>query len=109
MFLADTLTRAYQPGPEVNTCDFFQHLEEVDHTATLAVSPERLEQLRHASAEDAELQMLRKTILQGWPERKSDTLECVHAYFDFRDELTIQDQLLFKGPRLVVPLAMPRR
>ena len=30
----------------------------------------------------------------------------VHPYFDFRDKLTIQDQLVFKGAQLVVPAAM---
>ena len=28
------------------------------------------------------------------------------SYFDFRDELTVQDQLIFKGAQLVVPAAM---
>ena len=38
--------------------------------------------------------------------RKSDVPECIHPYFDFRDELTVQDQLVFKGAQLLVPAAM---
>ena len=52
------------------------------------------------------MQALRETILRGWPESKSEVLECVLPYFDFRDELTVQDQLVFKGAQLVVPAAM---
>ena len=36
MFLADTLSCAYLP--EVNTCEFAQNLENVDHTSSLALS-----------------------------------------------------------------------
>ena len=52
------------------------------------------------------MQALRETILRGWPGCKSDVPECVPPYFDFRDELTVQDQLVFKGAQLVVPAAM---
>ena len=52
------------------------------------------------------MQALCETILRGWPECKCDVPECVLPYFDFRDELTVQDQLVFKGAELVVPAAM---
>ena len=52
------------------------------------------------------MRALRETILQGWPGSKSDLPECAYPYFDFRDELTVQDQLIFKGAQLVVPAAM---
>ena len=52
------------------------------------------------------MQALWKTIQQGWPESKSDLPESVHAYYDIRDELIVQDQLVFKGPLLVIPAAI---
>ena len=70
MFLADTLSCAYLP--EVNTCEVAQNLEKVDHTNSLALSDDRLLQLKHASANDPVLQVLRETIRCGWPESKSD-------------------------------------
>ena len=33
---------------------------------------------------------------------------CLHPYFDIRDELTIQDELIFKHHQLVVPRALRR-
>ena len=54
------------------------------------------------------LQVLRETICRGWPESKSDVPEIIHAYYDYRDELTVQDQLVFKGACLIVPSTMCR-
>ena len=62
----------------------------------------------HASADDPILQELREIIQQGWPECKKDVPPSVRAYYDFRDELTVQDQLVFKGPRIVIPAALRR-
>ena len=108
MFLADTLSRAYLTEVHVNACDFARDLEDVDHTVSLAITNERLHELTHASSDDPVLKVLRETIRRGWPESKSDVPESIHAYYDFRDELTVQDELVFKGARLVVPSALRR-
>ena len=104
MFLADTLSRAHIP--DVSACEFSRGLEDVDHTMSLSMSEERLQQVRHMSTDDPVLQVLRDVIRRGWPETKSEVPECVYPYYDFRDELTVQEQLVFKGPLLVIPAAM---
>ena len=104
VFLADTLSRVHLP--DVAACDFSWNLEDVDHTTSLAIGEDCLQQVKHASADDPVLQVLRKTITDGWPASKSDVPECVHAYFDFRNELTVQEQLVFKGDRLVIPTSL---
>ena len=103
MFLADTLSQAYNHELSAN-------LEEINHTENmlLAVSKQRLTQIRHASADDPVLQNLRGIIQQGWPECKKDVPPPAQAYYDFRDKLTVQDQLVFKGPRNVIPAALRR-
>ena len=100
----DTLSRAYLP--EVNSCIFVRELEEVDHRANLPVSDERWQQLTHVSADDSVLKQLGTVIQCGWPERKSDVPMCLRPYFDLRDELVVQGNLIFKGSRLVVPACM---
>ena len=35
-----------------------------------------------------------------------DVTEALHAYYDFRDELAVQDQFVFKGPVVIVPATM---
>ena len=104
MYLADTLSRAYLP--EVHTCDFTDKLEKVDHTLSLAITADRLQQIKHVSSDDPVMKVRRETILHWWPDTKSDVIESVHPYFDFGDELTVQDQLVFKDALLVLPAAM---
>ena len=60
MILADTLSRVFLP--EVNTCEVTKELEEVDHRASLPVSQERWQQMRHASVNDPVLQQLQASI-----------------------------------------------
>ena len=104
MYLADTLSRAYIP--EVNVCDFVHELEELDHRESLPVSQERWQQLNHATENDNVCRELRATIQNGWPENKSEVPECVLPYYDSRDELTIQGNLICQGQLLVVPAAV---
>ena len=44
-------------------------------------------------------------IKHGWPENKSTLPRLASPYFDMRDELSVQDGLIFKGEREVVPKA----
>ena len=104
MFLADTLSRAYLP--EVNSCHFSQELEDIDHRISLPVSKARWQQIKHASADDPVLQQLRHTIQNGWPDSRKETPECLYPYFDFRDQLTVQGDLVFKGQQFVVPATL---
>ena len=60
MYLADTLIRAHRP--EVHTCDFYQNLKEMDLTTSLALSGDKLVEIKHASVNDPVLKALRKVI-----------------------------------------------
>ncbi len=105
MFLADTLSRVFLP--EVNTSDFVLSLEEVDHTTmTLAIPENQLQELKQVAGQDPVSQALSSTVRQGWPDSKSEVTELVHPNFDIRDELTVQDELVFKGTQLVIPRSL---
>ena len=99
MYIADTLSRAHLE--EVHVCQASRDFESVDHTAALSLTDDRIQQVAHVSAEDPVIQELRRVILQGWPETKSEVPEILHAYYDVRDELTVQDHLVFKGSRVL--------
>ena len=107
MFLADTLSRAFLPT--MNTSDFVLSLEEVDHTMTLAIPEDQLQELKQVAGQDHVSQALSSTIRQGWPDSKSEVTELVHPYFDIRDELTVQDELVFKGTQLVIPRPLRKK
>lgn len=106
MYLADTLSRAHRP--EVHACEFYQNLEEMDQTSSLALSQDRLQEIRHTSADDPVLKSLRKIIQEGWPHNRLEVPELVRPYFNIRDELTLQDQLVFKGQSVIIPASMQK-
>lgn len=100
MHIADTLSRAYIPGePSVHAVN----IAEIDMTKGLSVSPSRLKELQAATGEDRVLQKLIRVTVDGWPSQKSDTDLDLRAYYSVRHELTVQDGLLFKDSRIVVP------
>ena len=104
MLLADILSRAYLP--KLNATEFSRELEGIDHRVWLPVTNDRWQQLKHAAADDPVQQNLRDVIRGGWPEKRAQTPESVRPYFDVRDELTIQDELVFKGQQIVVPAVL---
>ena len=51
--------------------------------------------------------MLKQEIESGWKD-KTQTPETIRKYFQYKDELTIQDDIIFRGDRLVVPHKMKK-
>ena len=114
MFLADTLSRAYLENELVSQTqdsDVRSIREglfafEFKHGEDLSVSPTRLEK----TAKDEELQILSDVIHEGWPEILSEAhkydrrrRQVIELYWNSRDVLTIEDGLVYKGHRLVIP------
>jgi len=65
-----------------------------------------LQEIKSATEVDAELQALAPIITQGWPERRADLPSQLQVYFSFREELSIQDGVVLKGERIVVPSSL---
>uniref|UniRef100_A0A1A8N061 Gypsy retrotransposon integrase-like protein 1 n=4 Tax=Nothobranchius TaxID=28779 RepID=A0A1A8N061_9TELE len=60
-----------------------------------------------ASGACPELDALRAQIKGGWPKTAKSLPPVVKAYFAVRDELSVQDVKVFRGPhRLIVPVAL---
>ena len=49
------------------------------------------------------MRRLTQVIQAGWPESRGDLPLNLQPYFSFREELSVQDGLIFKGERIVVP------
>lgn len=52
------------------------------------------------------MQILRDTVLNGWPERRDQVPMEIRPYWNFRDEITIAENLLFKSQKLIVPKSL---
>ena len=72
-------------------------------TSTLLASPIKLEQIRKEITNDPTLCKLRNVIFQGWPAVREECPQSLHEYWNFREELTIEDGLILKRERLLIP------
>ena len=105
MYLADTLSRAFVPSSTVEDTrgDAEKDTESINMVQYLPVSETTQNIIRTATESDPVMKELKTTIREGWPENKDLLPARIRDYFPFREELTLQNGLVFKGERLVVP------
>ena len=72
-------------------------------TNQLCVRSDSLQQIRIATQEDDELAMLKHTNIQGWPSTIKEVPSVLQSYWAFREELMIEDGIILKGTRIVIP------
>ena len=119
MYLADTLSRAYRVRrntTQVGAEDVLnienmrgnteRELESINMIQYLPVSDATHTAIRETTEADTTLRQLKTIIRQGWPASNKEVSENVRDYFSFREELSIQNGLVFKGERLVIPASM---
>ena len=72
-------------------------------TQQLPASSDGLHQLRLSVQADDELALLKHTIMQGWPKSIKQVPPELQYFWTFREELTVEDGLILKGTRIVIP------
>ena len=124
MYIADFLSRCALPLPcendtsskpsfvfaanEFSVQEDSDSFENINFSEDLAVTAKRYFQIKSCSAIDETLQMLKNTVLNGWPDSKSDCPKLIRQYWSFRDEITTQDGILYKGQTVIIPNSMRR-
>eukprot|EP00105_Crassostrea_gigas_P036725 XP_019920873.1 PREDICTED: uncharacterized protein LOC109618082 [Crassostrea gigas] len=104
MELADTLSHAYLPNEQQSK--FELTVEANNMLQFLSIAPERLEDIQNPTAGDAALQELGSTICSGLPNDRKSISGLISPYYDIKDELSIQNGVIFKGDRAVIPQAL---
>ena len=109
MYVADHLSRASLANNKEMT-DSFQvfalEVETVTPFDSIKVAPERLSQLQKCTAQDVVLETLTTTVLTGWPEKRDECPVQIRDYWNYREEISLDNGLLFKSQRVIVPKAM---
>ena len=67
-----------------------------------------MHKVRSPTATDDALISLSETIMEGWPELKQDGPKDLLPYFNYRDELTIHDGVVYRVDRIVIPTSLRR-
>ena len=109
MFVADHLSRAFlkDTGPEDEEFQVFAlELEAMNLFDTIEISCERLPQLQKATEQDPVMQTLKTTILIGWPERREEVPVQIREFWNYREELTLHNGIIFKNQRVIIPKAL---
>ena len=99
--MADTLSRAYQ---ELGPNDTLE--EELEIHIVLPISTPKLIELRDETLKDPVLQPLTNVILNSWPQRKSHLSPSIQNYWDYKEKLTVFDDLIFKRNKVVIPTVL---
>ena len=107
----------YVTGAEVPIADAFSRISpqptsgnnqlpqlDIHHvTKSLPASPARLQQIREEDAHDFNMSKLKEMVYKGWPDKREKCPKALHDFWYFRDELTIEDELILKGDRIIIP------
>ena len=97
--LADCLSRL---GDQKDTIKLPKlHIYQI--TQQLPARSDSLHQLRVSTQADDELALLKHTIIQGWPKSIKQVSPVLQPFWTSREELTIEDGLILKGTRIVIP------
>ena len=103
----------YRPGKEMLLADALSHLpSRMDTEIKLnlrfnAISMpnftrSRLTKIASKTQRDPILSTVRRLTLNGWPQKCTNVPRIARNYWDFRDELSIDNDLLMKGERVVI-------
>ena len=72
-------------------------------TTQLCAISDSLWQIRIATQEDDKLVLLKDTITQRLPSNIKEVPSIIQSYWTFREELAIEDGIILKGTRIVIP------
>ena len=102
LHIADALSRHYLPNTEATDEDEF----EVHIIESGSISANAFKEIISETKADEELQELYRTVMTGWPDKKDDVKSIILPYWNIRDEITVQDGLLMKLDRIIIPKSL---
>lgn len=107
LLLADTLSRAPLPTTNDSKQTKFEVFRtDIDnHPENPRISSQTLADIKTSTANDPTMCTLNKIIINGWPSKRSKLPKNLQPFWTYRDELTSQDGIIYKGKQVVIPLA----
>jgi transposase InsO family protein len=101
--LADALSRITPSAAgDIKGLDISVH----EMRAILQATPACLESIKQETSRNPEMSALREVICNGWPSLRIDCPQRLIGYWNYRDEMGVEDGLILKGTRIVIPPSM---
>jgi len=101
MGLADCLSRLPLENQDEKTID-----EELMVLKLDTLSCSNHDKIARATQADEQFQVLAKVIIRGWPETKCEVPVEAVPFWDYRDEISIYNGVLYRGERVCIPKEM---
>ena len=74
--------------------------------SNVQISITGIEKIRQETSKDVTLQHLKCIITYGWPVTQRECSKNLHMFWNYRDELSVENLMVFKGDRIVVPATL---
>ena len=107
MYIADALSRLQpqnaDPQPTIADDEMTAHVASV--ITGLPASDTRLQRIIEAQDEDPVCRQIKTYCSEGWPDKHS-VKDAMKPYWSTRGELTVVQNILLKGTRIVIPSSM---
>ena len=89
--------------------DLEKEILAVNILSTSTLQQAEIEELQKATNEDTELQCLKNVISTGWPSTRSSCSDVLKNYWNYRDELWIENGILMKNQKVIIPAVLRRK
>ena len=102
----------YIPEQEMTLADTLSRLPSTENTDTIDLDiridlvrfrSEHQNEIRKETKADLVLDQLQGIIKAGWPDSIKDLLPVIRSYWPYRDELSVNDGIIMKGSRIIIP------
>ena len=115
LHVADTLSRAYVPRTQAKGAESHvlfaadarslleQTVESINSLSYVSITLQGLARVQQPTEAGSGMAVLKTMIKARWSDTQEKVPDCIQEYFSCRDELFVQDGLVFKGERLVTP------
>lgn len=101
MHIADYLSRNYIDTGNTEEDQSFSEL-----VLSINVSDERIEQFKIETSQDPTLKIIVDYCKNGWPNHKTKLPDKVKFYFNLRNDIILENEMLFLVDRIMIPQSM---
>ena len=107
----------YKPGTKIPVADALSRVcvqpdqQPTKHEVSFVSGiqcPIDIQRIKEESAKDSEQNLLKHVIHNGWPEHRKQCQHELWHYWNFRCDLIIEDGLILKGNRILLPASLRR-
>ncbi|XP_069110060.1 uncharacterized protein [Argopecten irradians] len=105
MYTSDALSRAYDtttiPSDKTGEEEIETYVDFV--MSNVQVSDRKLEEIQLETQNDEEMNVLAETILNGFPDKRSDCSPKIYDYWNVRNELSVVNGIIMRNNKVVIP------